>query len=82
MDVLYTLALNIGWSSQSFMDGNMKKYAEVMTQLHPETLSEIFRKQAEKKYLQKKASIEGIFQSTMRSFLGDNYEEVRECFDT
>ena len=60
----------------------MERYVEIMTQLHPETSSEIFRKKAEKKYLQKKASIEGIFQSTMRSFLGDNYEEVSECFDT
>lgn len=82
VDVLYTLALNIGWSSKSFVDGNMEKYAEIMTQLHPETSSEVFISQAKKKYIQKKASIEGIFQSTMRSFLGDNYEEVRECFDT
>lgn len=82
VDVLYTLALNIGWSSQSFMDGNMKKYVEIMMQLHPETSSELFISEAKKKYHQKKASIEGIFRDTMRSFLGDNYEEVSECFDT
>lgn len=82
VDVLYTLALNIGWSSKSFIKENMEKYGEIMTQLHPETSSEVFISQAKKKYIQKKASIEGIFRDTMRSFLGDNYEEVSECFDT
>ena len=60
----------------------MKKYVEIMMQLHPETSSELFISEAKKKYHQKKASIEGIFRDTMRSFLGDNYEEVSECFDT
>lgn len=82
VDVLYTLALNMGWSSKSFMEENMERYSEIMTQLHQEIPSEVFMMQAKKKYFQKKASIEGIFRDTMRSFLGDNYEEVSECFDT
>ena len=60
----------------------MERYVEIMTQLHPEIPTELIMMQAKKKYFQKKASIEGIFRDTMRSFLGDNYEEVSECFDT
>ena len=82
VDVLYILALNIGWSSKSFMDENMERYLEIMTQLHPEIPPDVFISQAKKKNFQKKASIEGIFRDTMRSFLGDNCEEVSECFDT